>query len=212
MNPIRVFVVDDHSIFRRGLAAMIESEPGLAWAGEATSGQEAERLIPALAPDVVLIDLVMPAMDGVSAIQCLRPLLPHTRFVALSCSLDASLARAALDAGVTGYALKTTDSHDLAAVIRAAFEGRRVVAPEITAALDASVREAAVGADLTRRERNLLALMACGLPNQDISERLNIGLPTVKFHVTNILSKLQVENRTAAVLTALRHGIVVLDR
>jgi NarL family two-component system response regulator LiaR len=191
---------------------MVDSEPGLAWAGEATSGKEAVRLIPALAPDVVLIDLVMPAMDGVSAILSLRPLLPNTRFVAISCSLDASLARAALDAGVTGYVMKTTNSHDLAAVIRAAHEGRRVVDSEITAALDASERETTIGADLTRRERSLLALMACGLPNQDISVRMNIGLPTVKFHVTNILSKLQVDNRTAAVLTALRHGIVELDQ
>lgn len=211
MNQISVFVVDDHSIFRRGLAAMIEAEETLTLAGEAASGAEAMRLVPGLRPDVVLMDMVMPAMDGIAAVQHLRELLPSTRFVAITCTLDALVARAALDAGVHGFLMKTASAHELSGVIRSTHEGRRHIAPEVTAALDASERLATVGADLTRRERGLLALMARGLANQEISQRLAIGLPTVKFHVTNILSKLQAENRTSAVLTALRYKLVELE-
>jgi NarL family two-component system response regulator LiaR len=211
MRPIQVFVVDDHAIFRRGLAAMVEGESRLAWAGEATGGAEAVRSIPGVRPDVVLMDMVMPGCDGLKAVQALRPIMPHTRFVALNCCLDGSNARAALQAGVTGYLMKTATPHELVTVIHAAHEGRRVVAPEVTAAMAASERNVPLGGDLTRRERSLLALMACGLANQEISQRLDIGLPTVKFHVTNILAKLQAENRTSAVLTALRHKLVCLE-
>jgi NarL family two-component system response regulator LiaR len=212
MNQISVFVVDDHSIFRRGLAAMIEAEPSLMWAGEATSGAEAIVAAPVLRPDVVLIDMVTPEMDGVKTIQTLRSLLPRTRFVGITCTLDATIARRALEAGATGYMLKTATANDISSVITSAHMGHRFVANEVAAALEATENQPVLGADLTRRERNLLELMACGLANQEISQRLDIGLPTVKFHVTNILSKLQAENRTAAVLAALRHRIVVLEK
>ncbi|OYU74308.1 MAG: DNA-binding response regulator, partial [Burkholderiales bacterium PBB5] len=139
-----------------------------------------------------------------------RNRLPGTRFVAITCTPDTTTARAALDAGATGFILKSATALELGCVIRAVHEGRRCVAPEVAAALDASEGLPALGADLTRRERKLLELMAHGLANQDISDRLDIGLPTVKFHITNILSKLQAANRTAAVLAALRHRIVVL--
>ncbi len=211
MRPIQVFVVDDHAIYRRGLAAMVEGESRLAWAGEATGGAEALRSIPAVRPDVVLVDMVMPAMDGLHAVRELRPLLPQTRFVALSCRLDGADARAALDAGVTGYLMKTATPHELVTVIHAAYEGRRVVAPEVVEAMAAFERGPSLGSDLTRRERSLLSLMACGMANQEISQRLAIGLPTVKFHVTNILTKLHVENRTSAVLAALRNKLVFLE-
>ena len=211
MRAIQIFVVDDHAIFRRGLAAMVEGEPRLAWAGEAASGAEALLRIPTVQPDVVLVDMVMPGMGGLRTVQALRPLLPHTRFVALNCSLDGANARAALEAGVTAYVMKTTTPHDLVQVIHAAHEGRRVVAPEVAEAMAACDRTAQLGGDLTRRERSLLALMACGLANQEISQRLDIGLPTVKFHVTNILAKLQADNRTSAVLAALRHKLVDLE-
>jgi NarL family two-component system response regulator LiaR len=211
MPPIQVFVVDDHAIFRRGLAALVQADARLAWAGEASGGSEAIRSIPAVRPDVVVVDMVMPARDGLKAVQALRPLLPHTRFVALSCSLDGAAARAALDAGVTGYLLKTATPHELVQAIHAAYEGRRAVAPEVARAIASSERSSPLGGDLTRRERDLLALMACGLANQEISQRLDIGLPTVKFHVTNIMAKLQAENRTAAVLAALRHKLVDLE-
>ena len=211
MRPIHVFVVDDHAIFRCGLAAVVEAESRLVWAGEASGGAAALRSIPAVRPDVVVMDMVMPDMDGLCAVQALRPLLPHTRFVALSCRLDVTEARAALDAGVTDYLLKTATSHDLVQVIHAAHEGRRVVAPEVAEAMVACERSAPLGSDLTRRERSLLALMARGLANREISQRMAIGLPTVKFHVTNILAKLPAENRTAAVLMALRHKLVFLE-
>ncbi len=211
MDTIRVFVVDDHPMIRHGLAAMLKAEPGLSWVGDAADGQDAVRTAPALVPDVVLMDLVMPRMDGVAAIRALLPLLPKTRFVILTSLLDPAEVRRAFDAGASGYLLKNASSHELVSVIQRAHRGHRVMAPEVTDALAASQRGPGVGADLTQRERELLALMARGLSNLEISTALTIAMPTVKFHVTNILAKLHADNRTEAVLVALRHKLVTLD-
>lgn len=211
METIRVFVVDDHPMIRHGLAAMLKAEPGLLWVGDASDGADAVRLAPALAPDVVLMDLVMPRMDGVAAIAALRPLLPKTRFVILTSLLEPAEVRRAMDAGACGYLLKNASSQELVNVIQMAWRGHRVLAPEVTDALVASQKEATPGSDLTARERELLALMARGLSNQEISNQLSIAMPTVKFHVTNILAKLHADNRTEAVLTALKYRIVALE-
>ena len=212
MRPtIRVFVVDDHPMIRHGLAAMVQAERELQWVGDAATGEDALRMVPALRPDVVLMDLVMPQMDGIAAIAALRPLLPQTRFVVLTSLLEPSEVKRALDAGASSFLLKNASAQELITVIRATASGHRVLAPEITDALIAGERRNCPGADLTHRERELLALMARGLSNQEISNRLAIAMPTVKFHVTNILAKLHADNRTEAVLTALKNKLVMLD-
>jgi NarL family two-component system response regulator LiaR len=208
---IRVFVVDDHPMIRHGLAAMVQAERELLWVGDAASGEDALRFAPALKPDVVLMDLVMPQMDGIAAIAALRPLLPLARFVVLTSLLEPSEVKRALDAGASSFLLKNASAQELITVIRATASGHRVLAPEVTDALIAGDRRNSPGADLTQRERELLALMARGLSNQEISNRLAIAMPTVKFHVTNILAKLHADNRTEAVLTALKHKLVMLD-
>ena len=211
MEPIRVFVVDDHPMIRHGLAAMLKAEPGMSWVGDAADGADAMRSIPVLAPDVVLMDLVMPRMDGVDCIRALRPLLPQTRFVILKSLLDPAEVRRAMDAGACGYLLKNASSQELVSVIQMAQRGHRVLAPKVTDTLVAGQRNMSPGGDLTARERELLALLARGHSNQAISTELTIAMPTVKFHVTNILAKLNADNRTAAVLVALRHKLVALE-
>lgn len=206
--PIRVFIVDDHPMIRTGLAAMIDGESDLLRVGEAAHGQDAVRLIPAAAPDVVLMDLVMPQMDGVAATAQLRPLLPATRFIILTSLVDPGEAERAFAAGADGYVLKNASAQELVSVIRTAHGGRRTLAPEVTDALIARRQQRPPGGDLTARERELLALMARGLNNQQIVAELGIAMPTVKFHITNILGKLQADNRTEAVLTALKHKLV----
>lgn len=211
MTPIRVFVVDDHPMIRHGLQAMLKAEESFLWVGDAADGHDAVRGAPAVAPDVVLMDLVMPKMDGVACITALRPLLPRTRFVILTSLLEPSEVRRAMDAGASGYLLKNASSQELVNVIQMAYRGHRVLAPEVTDALVASQKEVPPGADLTQRERELLALMARGLSNQEIATALSIAMPTVKFHVTNILAKMHADNRTEAVLVALKHKLVALE-
>ena len=210
-QAIRVFVVDDHAVFRMGVADVLKREKSLQFVGEAADGAEAVHAAPGLAPDVVLMDMTMPRMDGVAALQALRPQLPDARFVMMACSLDAVQARRAIDAGALSFMLKSVSPQELVTVIQAARRGQRVLASEVMDALVNREQPSAVGADLTQRERKLLSLMARGMANRDISEQLSITMPTVKFHVTNILAKLRVENRTSAVLTALKHQLVVLE-
>ncbi len=211
MSPIRIFVVDDHPMIRHGLVAMLRSESSLMWVGEAADGAEALRLAPHAAPDVVLVDLVMPRMDGVAAITAMRPLLPNAKFLVLTSLLDATEVRRAMAAGASGFLLKNASPQELVNVIISAARGQRVMAPEVTDALIAGQRETRPGEELTVRERELLALMATGLANQEIANRLSIAMPTVKFHVTNILAKLHADNRTEAVLVALKHKLVTLE-
>jgi NarL family two-component system response regulator LiaR len=204
----RLRIVDDHPMIRTGLAAMIEGETDFEHVGEAAHGADAVRMIPALAPDVVLLDLLMPQMDGVETMTALRPLVPQTRFIVLTSLAEPAQVQRALAAGAAGYLTKTASAQELVNVIRAAHGGRRVLSPEATEALISASHQHAPGSDLTQRERELLTLMARGLSNQDIAEQLHIALPTVKFHITNILGKLGASNRTEAVLTALKHRLV----
>jgi NarL family two-component system response regulator LiaR len=211
MDAIRVFVVDDHPMIRHGLAAMLRAENNMQWVGDACDGAEAVRVIPALNPDVVLMDLMMPKMDGIAAIAALRPVMPKTHFVVLTSMLDPVEVRRAMSAGAAGFLLKNASSQELVNVILSAARGQRVMAAEVTDALIADDKQPAIGADLTTRELELLSLMATGLSNQDIATRLSIAMPTVKFHVTNVLAKLHADNRTEAVLIALKHRLVSLD-
>jgi two-component system, NarL family, response regulator LiaR len=205
---ITVFVVDDHPMVRTGLAAAIAAQADLDLVGEASNGLEALDAVRARLPNVVLMDITMPVLDGIETLKQLRPTLPSTRFLMLTSSGEPAEVRRALAAGASGYLLKNTSAADLAAMIRAAHAGRRVLAPEVTEAIISAAVEPTPGADLTARERELLALMARGMNNQEIAAELTVALPTVKFHVTNILSKLHVDNRTEAVLKALKHRIV----
>jgi len=207
-ETIRLFLADDHPMVRRGLATMIEAERDLVIVGEADNGVDAVQMIPGAAPDVVLMDLLMPRLDGIAAIQMLRPRMPDTRFVVLTSLVDSREIRRAIDAGASGYVLKSASAPELITMIRSTHAGRRVLSPEATDAMIAASQQRSPGADLTQRERELLALMARGLGNQQIADELAIAVPTVKFHITNILGKLQADNRTEAVLTALKHKLV----
>jgi two-component system, NarL family, response regulator LiaR len=208
---LRVMVVDDHPMFRLGVTSLMAKDRAFVCVGEADSAEQALRDAPALRPDVILMDLELPGADGITAIEALRERLPSTRFVVMANSLSPIDMRRAMAAGITCVVLKTVTSQELVAVLHAAHKGQRSMAPEATEALIAAEQSTSLGSDLTQRERKLLALMAHGLPNQEISHRLEIGLPTVKFHVTNILSKLNAANRTSAVLAALRLKLVRLD-
>jgi len=207
-NKIRVFVVDDHPMMRAGLAAMVGAEADFVCVGEAANGADAVRLAPAASPDVVLIDLVMPQMDGTEAIATLRKRLPSTKFVVLTSLVEATAIQRAIAAGASGYLVKTSSSQEMVSMLRSVVKGQRVMSAEATDALIAAAQRQPAGADLTQRERELLAMMARGLNNQEIAAELAIAVATVKFHITNILGKLQVDNRTEAVLKALKHKLV----
>lgn len=207
-DRIRVFLVDDHPMVRAGLAGMIQGEADLVFVGEAVDGREAVKLIPALQPDVVLLDMAMPHLDGVGVIEALQATLPQTRFVILSSLLDPLQVDRAVRAGARGYLLKTASAQELVTMVRQVHAGRRVLGPEVTDAMIANQQRDVPGGDLTARERQLLALMVQGMSNQEIAEAMGIALPTVKYHVTNVLGKLQVDSRTEAVVLALKHKLV----
>lgn len=205
---IRVFVIDDHPMIRAGLAGLINGEKALLHVGDAASGEDALQLAPTAMPDVLLVDLVMPGIDGIATIAALKAWLPDARFVVLTSLVEPAEIRRAMDAGANGYVLKTASAQELVSVIHAAHAGRRVMSAEATDALIGDARRRIPGADLTTRERELLGLMARGLNNQEIGTQLGIAVPTVKFHITHILAKLHANNRTEAVLTALKFKLV----
>jgi NarL family two-component system response regulator LiaR len=205
---IRVVVVDDHPMIRGGLAAVIDSETDFEQVGEAANGEQALEVVKRTAPDVVLMDIAMPRLDGLAAIEALRRQLPGTKFVVLTSAVEPGEVQRAIAAGAVGYMLKNASATQLAAAIRDVHAGRRVLSPEVTDAVVAAAQQPAPGADLTMREREILVLMARGLNNQDIADQLAVAVPTVKFHVTNILGKLHADNRTEAVLQAIKHKLV----
>jgi NarL family two-component system response regulator LiaR len=199
-------------MIRRGVASMLASEGHMACVGDAGNREDAIRLAPGLSPHVVVFELSLGGADGLETMAALRPLLPRTRFVVLTGVTELGAVRRAVAAGAAGYVLKTASSTELVRAIEAAHRGEATFAREVSMAMSAGAKSdaAKLGMDLTQRERELLGLMARGLSNQDISVQLGIAMPTVKFHVTNILSKLRAENRTEAVLTALRQRLVSL--
>jgi NarL family two-component system response regulator LiaR len=206
---IRVLIVDDHALVHSGLRYFLLAFEDLDLVGDATSGEEAVQLCAQLQPDVVLMDLLMPGMDGATAIETIREEWPQIRVIALTNFHDAELVRGALEAGATGYLLKNVTADELAAAIRAAHTGQPTLAPEATQALIQTVqREHRPEFDLTPRELEVLELMVHGLSNADIAERLVIGLSTVKFHVSNVLSKFGVSSRAEAVALALEQDLV----
>jgi NarL family two-component system response regulator LiaR len=208
-QPIRVMLVDDHPMVRRGLATFLKVFDDLELAGEAASGDAAIQLCAQVLPDVVLMDMVMPEMDGATATRAIRQQFPSVQVIALTSFKEERLVQNALQAGAIGYLLKDVSADELAQAIRAAHAGRATLSPEAAQALvHAAAQPPAPGGDLTERERAVLALMVEGLNNTEIAEKLVVSPSTIKSHVSNILAKLGVASRTEAAALAVRHGLI----
>jgi NarL family two-component system response regulator LiaR len=208
-QPIRVMLVDDHTMVRRGLATILKVFDDLELAGEAESGAAAIKLCGEVLPDVVLMDMVMPEMDGAAATRAIREKYPQVQVIALTSFKEGKLIKTALEAGAIAYLLKDVSADDLVRAIRAAHAGRATLSPAAAQALVETANQPPVpGLDLTEREREVLALMVEGLNNTQIAGRLTVSPSTIKSHVSNVLSKLGVSSRTEAVTLALRNRIV----
>jgi NarL family two-component system response regulator LiaR len=207
-RPIRVLLVDDHVVVRSGLAAVLSSLDDMQLAGEAGNGQEAIRLCEKVKPDVVLMDLVMPVMDGVAATRTIHERWPDIKIITLTSFGDKDLVEGALKAGALSYLIKSISALELATAIRGAMAGKSSLSPEAAQVLMQNLKEPETTFTLTEREHEILSLMVSGLGNNEIAERLIVSRSTVKFHVSNILSKLGVTSRTEAVALALRNKLV----
>lgn len=210
-ETIRVMIVDDHDIVRRGLSTFLNGYDDLLLVGEAANGQDALRVCGEVKPQVILMDMMLPDMDGVTLTRSIRSLYPDTRVVMLTSSKDGDLVQAALQAGAIGYMLKNISVKEMAETIRAAYAGMPSLAPEATQALiDLTVqsRVAPPNYNLTERERIILKLMVQGLTNQEIADQIFVSRATVKVHVSTILSKLGVQNRVEAVRLAIQQSLV----
>ncbi len=206
---IRVMLVDDHAMVRRGLTAFLKVYPDLEMVGEAANGREAVERCELCRPDVILMDLMMPEMDGASATRQIRSNWPEIQIIALTSFQEKDTVQEALQAGAIGYLLKGVMAQDLANAIRAAHVGRSTLAPEATQVLINSANEGpAPGHDLTPREHQVLDLLAEGLSNPEIARELNVSRSTARAHVSQILSKLGVSNRAEAIALAFRSRLV----
>ncbi len=208
-QPIRVMLVDDHTMVRKGLATFLKAFDDLELAGEAENGAAAIQLCAQVLPDVILMDMVMPGMDGATATRAICQKHPQVQIIALTSYKEGDLVKNALEAGAIAYLLKDVSADDLVRAIRAAHAGRATLSPEAAQALvETANQPPAPGLDLTEREREVLALMVEGLNNTQIAGRLTVSPSTIKSHVSHILAKLFVTSRTEAVTLALRHKLV----
>jgi len=205
---VRVLVVDDHRVVRLGLRTLMSVVDGFECVGEAGNGQEALVLVGELLPDVVLMDLKMPVMDGPTAIAQIRSDYPSVGVVALTSLEDESMAARALEAGALGYLFKDAGEDELVGAIRLAAKGQGVVAPEAMRALVAQRTAAQYEVQLTEREGEVLRLVGRGFTNPQIADALAISVSTVSFHVHNVLDKLGAKTRTEAVSIAAREGLI----
>jgi NarL family two-component system response regulator LiaR len=212
-EPIAVMIVDDHAVVRQGIRALLEAEGGFQVVGEAGSGGEAALLAADLAPDVVLMDLVMPEMDGVTATRLIKQRSPRSQVIVLTSYHEDEHIYPAIRAGALSYLLKSVGLDELVGAVRKAARGEATLHPHVAARLAQELHGAPAGMrwlydTLSEREREVLGLIATGLSNAQIAARLVISERTVKSHVNNILSKLQVADRTQAAIFAWREGVV----
>src|SRR4030095_1511554 len=208
-QPIRVMLVDDHTMGRGGLAAFLKAFDDLELAGEAESGADAIQLCARILPDVILMDMVMPDMDGAAATHVIRQQFPQVQVIALTSFKEGDLVKNALEAGAIGYLLKDVSADELVQAIRLAHAGRATLSPEVAQTLVDTAQSLLTHAPkLTERELEVLALMVEGLNNTQIAGKLTVSPSTIKSHVSNILAKLGVASRTEAVTLALRNRII----
>ena len=210
-DAITILVVDDHAVVREGLRAFLSVQDGFDIVGEASDGDEALERAEQLDPDVILMDLVMPKLDGVSAMRELRERAPRTRVIVLTSFLEDDRLLPALEAGAAGYLLKDSQPAELARAVRAAHAGEAIIDPTVAARLVHALSErppAPALDDLTARERDVLALIAQGRSNKRIALELGISEKTVKTHVGHVLAKLDVTDRTQAAVLAVQAGLV----
>lgn len=208
-EKIRVMVVDDHLIVREGLITLLETFPEFELVGAASGGAEAIEIVGKLSPHVVLMDLMMPDVDGVQATKAIRGQHPEIQVLAVTSFKEMELVRGVLEAGAIGYLLKTTSAEELADAILSAHRRELTVAPEASqAVIEAMTTPSPPGRDLTSREEEVLALLVKGLSNSEIGERLDVSPHTVKNHLRSVYSKLGVNSRTAATTVAIKHGLV----
>jgi DNA-binding NarL/FixJ family response regulator len=210
MDSISLIIVDDHPVVRAGLHGMLASAPDLSVLGEAKNGAQALDLVAAVRPGVVLMDLRMPELDGVAATRQIKERFPETQVLVLTTyDTDADILRA-VEAGATGYLLKDSSREELFQAVRAASRGESVLSPSVAARLVHRIRDPDEK-PLSSREIEVLSLVAQGASNKEIGRQLYISEATVKTHLLHIFAKLEVSDRTAAVTTALRRGIIHLD-
>jgi NarL family two-component system response regulator LiaR len=210
-HNIRILIADDHTLVRAGLCALLDSEPGMEVVGEAADGVEAVDRAAALQPDVILLDLVMPRKDGIEAITEICDAGPGARILVLTSYTDDDKVFPAIKAGALGYLLKDSEPHELLQAIRSVYAGEPSLAPTIARKLMRELQQPPVlplaENPLSEREVQVLRLVAQGLSNRDIADRLVVSERTVRAHVSNILSKLHLANRTQAALYAIREGL-----
>jgi NarL family two-component system response regulator LiaR len=216
-SEIRVLIVDDHQVVRQGLRTFLELQPDIIVVGEADNGQVAVEMVRQLQPDVVLMDLVMPRLDGVAATRQVKALESGVKVIALTSFTEDDKVFPAIQAGASSYLLKDVSPDDLVEAIRAAHRGEARLHPDITRMLmeqvaqQASATRQRLSEELTRRELEVIQLVAQGRNNHDIAEALVISEKTVKSHISNILGKLHLDDRTQLAIYAIKHGLVELD-
>jgi two-component system, NarL family, response regulator LiaR len=208
---IRVVFVDDHEMVRIGVSSYLSAQPDIEVVGEADDGKKGVELALELRPDIILMDLVMKEMDGIEATRQIIEQWPEAKVIIVTSFLDDEKVYPALEAGATSYMLKTSKAGEIANAVRATYHGQSVLEPEVTGKMMVKMRQKNTHLpheDLTSREIEILLLMAEGKTNQDIADELFIALKTVKTHVSNILSKLNVQDRTQAVIYAFKHSLI----
>ena len=208
---VRVLIVDDHPVVRDGLRGMLDAQPDLEVLGEAANGHQALAAVARETPDVVLMDLRMPELDGVEATRRIRDGHPGVSVLVLTTYDDDTAILRAVEAGATGYLLKDAPREDLFAAVRAAARGETTLAPSVAAKLMRGLGREPDAEGLTEREREVLALVADGATNRSIARQLHLSEATVKTHLVHVYAKLGVDDRTAAVTTALRRGLLRLE-
>ena len=207
---IRILLADDHAVVRQGLKMFLELDTDLEVVGEAENGEQAVQFVSSLSPDIVLMDLLMPVMDGITAIKVIREQAPDTEIIALTSVLEDALVFEAMRAGAIGYLLKDTHADELCRAIKAAAAGQVQLSPQAAARLMREIRAPQSVEKLTERETDVLRLIALGRANKEIALEFSVSEKTVKTHVSSILRKLNVSSRTQAALHAVRIGLVTI--